>query len=116
MQRRAFVFLFIALAAALVSAQHNRIDMVTPAAPELAPYGPNNIGVPSSAPANGPGVANYLHYNPYPNTAAPGQTFECEAGNEPLAEGRKVIGNTPGNQGIRTEGQTKGQLNAKKQN
>jgi virulence factor Mce-like protein len=75
--------------------------------------GPNNQGVPSSAPANGPGPANYLHYNPYPNTASPGQTFECEAGNEKYVAGRKVIGNSPGNQGIRTEDQTKGQLKSK---
>jgi len=78
--------------------------------------GPNNVGVPSSAPANGPGLANFLHYNGYPNTAGAGQTFECEAGNESYAAGQKVIGNTLGNQGIRTEDQTKGQLNAKKQN
>ena len=26
--------------------------------------------------------SNFLHYNPYPNTASPGQTRECEAGNE----------------------------------
>ena len=47
--------------------------------------GPNNEGGPSSAPANGgvPGAQdNYLHTNPYPNTAAPGQPKECEAGNE----------------------------------
>ena len=36
------------------------------------PQGPNNEGGPSSAPANGPTVENYLHSNPYPNTAAPG--------------------------------------------
>jgi hypothetical protein len=75
--------------------------------------GPNNVGVPASAPANGPGVLNYLHYNPYPNTASPGQTFECEAGNENYVAGQKQIGNSPGNQGIRTEDQTQGQLNAK---
>ena len=28
---------------------------------------------------------NYLHYNPYPNTASPGQIRECEAGNETYA-------------------------------
>ena len=50
--------------------------------------GPNNEGGPSDAPANGPGRKNHLHVNPYPNTAAPGQTQECEAGNEPYAAGR----------------------------
>ena len=69
------------------------------------PQGPNNEGGPSSRPANGPGEDNYLHTNPYPNTASPGQTRECEAGNEPFLRGRKVIDNTPGNQGLRTSGQ-----------
>jgi virulence factor Mce-like protein len=69
-----------------------------------APLGPNNEGMPSSAPANGGGEeGNYLHVNPYPNTAAPGQTRECEAGNEPYIVGRQMIGNVPGNQGTRTE-------------
>jgi virulence factor Mce-like protein len=66
------------------------------------PTGPNNEGSPSSAPANGPGT-NYLHANLYPHTASPGQTKECEAGNEPWLAGRKVVGNVPGNQGTVTE-------------
>lgn len=68
------------------------------------PVGPNNEGSPASAPANGGGTdpRNYLHVNMYPNTAAPGQTFECEAGNEPYAQGQTSIGNIPGNQGINT--------------
>ena len=49
------------------------------------------------------GRHNHLHVNPYPNTAAPGQTQECEAGNERYAAGQTVIGNTPGNQGTKTE-------------
>ncbi|MGZ5332865.1 MAG: MlaD family protein [Solirubrobacterales bacterium] len=70
------------------------------------PAGPNNEGGPSSAPASGGGAGdNFLHYNPYPNTAAPGQTFECEAGNEKFAVGQTVIGNVPGNQGTVTEEQ-----------
>jgi virulence factor Mce-like protein len=68
------------------------------------PQGPNNEGSPSSAPANGPTTDNHLHANPYPNTAAPGQTRECEAGNEPYASGRTVVGNASGNQGITTDG------------
>jgi phospholipid/cholesterol/gamma-HCH transport system substrate-binding protein len=71
------------------------------------PSGPNNIGSPSSAPANGPTLANHLHYNPYPNTAAPGQPKECEAGNETYNPAATVIGNVPGNQGTETEGQPK---------
>jgi hypothetical protein len=68
-------------------------------------YGPNNEGSPSRAPANGPNRVNFLHFNPYPNTDAPGQETECEAGNERYQPGQKVIGNTPGNQGARTAGQ-----------
>jgi virulence factor Mce-like protein len=70
------------------------------------PQGPNNEGGPSSAPANGgvPGKQdNYLHTNPYPNTASPGQPHECEAGNEKFIVGRQVIGNVPSNQGATTE-------------
>jgi phospholipid/cholesterol/gamma-HCH transport system substrate-binding protein len=43
-----------------------------------------------------------LHFDPYPNGAAPGQPHECEAGNQPYLPGR-VIGNVPGNQGTKTE-------------
>jgi len=78
----------------------------------MTPQGPNNEGGPSSAPANGGGPdpeANFLHSNPYPNTAAPGQTRECEAGNEVFRVGEKVIGNVPGNQGTVTEDQVEGQ-------
>jgi phospholipid/cholesterol/gamma-HCH transport system substrate-binding protein len=63
------------------------------------PLGPNNEGGPSSAPANGPNRDNFLHTNPYPNTASPGQPRECEAANEPFVAGRQAIGNVPGNQG-----------------
>jgi ABC-type transporter Mla subunit MlaD len=79
------------------------------------PLGPNNEGGPASAPANGGGGSldplrkNYLHTNPYPNTAAPGQTFECEAGNETYDIGKLSIGNVPGNQGITTELQIRSQ-------
>jgi virulence factor Mce-like protein len=70
------------------------------------PQGPNNEGSPASAPANGgvPGKQdNYLHSNPYPNTASPGQPHECEAGEENFLVGKQVIGNVPGNQGAKTE-------------
>jgi virulence factor Mce-like protein len=84
----------------------------------LAPDGPNNEGLPSSAPANGPSVDhtstagglapkpinnNHLHINPYPNVGGPGQPLECEAGNEPYTEGQTVIGNVPGNLGTKHE-------------
>ncbi|HET7485963.1 MAG TPA: hypothetical protein VFJ64_11400, partial [Solirubrobacterales bacterium] len=88
-----------------------------------APNGPNSEGRPASAPANGPeesaeeqkslitgeGKANHLHSNPYPNTDAPGQPKECEAGNEHYEIGVTKIGNTPRNDGIVTSGQTKKQ-------
>jgi virulence factor Mce-like protein len=72
------------------------------------PQGPNSESGPSSAPANDPAnPANHLHANPYPNTAAPGQNpKECEGGNEPYAVGQTIVGNTPGNQGTQTSGQT----------
>jgi hypothetical protein len=70
------------------------------------PQGPNAEGGPASAPANGgvPGQQdNYLHTNPYPNTASPGQTRECESGKEGFLVGQQVLGNVPGNQGATTE-------------
>jgi ABC-type transporter Mla subunit MlaD len=71
----------------------------------LSPSGPNNEGLQAAAPANGgsedrsgPGGPiipdNYLHYNPYPYVAGPGQPQECEAGNEHYVAGKVVIGNT----------------------
>lgn len=76
------------------------------------PQLPNSEAGPASAPANGPPAPpgtpiiqaslvddSFLHSNPYPNTHAPGQTPECEAGNETYLPGRQVIGNQPGNQG-----------------
>jgi phospholipid/cholesterol/gamma-HCH transport system substrate-binding protein len=68
---------------------------------------PNSENGPSAAPANSSTFEgnNYLHANPYPNTASPGQPRECEAGNENFIPGRTVIGNDPGNQGIKKEGQ-----------
>jgi virulence factor Mce-like protein len=71
--------------------------------------GPNNEIGPASAPANGPNEENHLHSNPYPNTASPGQTRECEAGNERYSEtrGQTTIGNPPGNQGTKTQDQPK---------
>jgi hypothetical protein len=83
-----------------------RFQIVAQPADDLnAAPGPNNEGGPSSAPADGPGRANRLHFNPYPNTAAPNQERECEAGNERFAAGQTVIGNPSGNQGTRTSGQ-----------
>ena len=78
------------------------------------PKGPNSEGTPSSGIANGGGDGkNFLHSNFYPNTAAPGQVRECEAGNEPFIAGRPVVGNVPGDQGINTRDKSKEQLKGK---
>jgi hypothetical protein len=74
----------------------------------VAPNGPNNEGGPAGKPAAGPARDNFLHTNPYPNTASPGQdTRECEAANEPYAVGKQSLGNVPGNQGTSTEKTTR---------
>jgi ABC-type transporter Mla subunit MlaD len=76
------------------------------------PQNPNSEAGPSSAPANGPAADrikeplredSFLHSNPYPNTAAPGQPHECEAGNEKYVPGKQVIGNDPTLQPAKTE-------------
>lgn len=72
--------------------------------------GPNGSAGSASAPANGGGPqpeANYLHANPYPNTAQPGSTPECEAGREDFQAGRQQIGNPPGSQGTATDSTTR---------
>jgi virulence factor Mce-like protein len=73
------------------------------------PEGPNSEAGPSSAPANGPNTDNHLHFNPYPNTGAPGQPNGCEAGNEKYAHGETVIGNASAvyGEGKTTRGQVK---------
>jgi ABC-type transporter Mla subunit MlaD len=77
--------------------------VTTPVAPDGGPA-PNGEGGPSGAPANGGGRAidgadpNFLHVNPYPNSAAPGQPRECEAGNDGgfrYERNKQAIGNVP---------------------
>jgi virulence factor Mce-like protein len=68
--------------------------------------------VPSQSPflSTAPGGGNNhgpLHANPYPNTAAPGQTRECAAGNERYSPYQPLIGNPPGNVGVQTEKTTR---------
>jgi ABC-type transporter Mla subunit MlaD len=48
-----------------------------------------------------------LHFDPYPNTASPGQPAECSAGKEPYSPNVAVIGNPTKNVGTATE-QTSG--------
>lgn len=85
----------------------------------ILPNATNSEGGPASAPANSdppPFVPspeqrfqttsdknNRLNSNPYPNTAAPGQVQECEAGNENFSVGAARIGNDPANNGLVTE-------------
>jgi virulence factor Mce-like protein len=83
--------------------QGNWLNFMTWSAPE----GPNNEGSPSSGPANGPNRDNHVHFNPYPNTGAPGQPNGCEAGNERYATGQTVIGNASSVWGTTTRGQVK---------
>jgi ABC-type transporter Mla subunit MlaD len=79
--------------------------------PIITPQGPNNETGPSASPAagGGPDVVNssrnWLHVNPYPNAAGPGQTKECEAANEKFQPGRQVLGNIAGSQGTNTDEQ-----------
>jgi len=77
------------------------------------PTGPNAEGSPASAPANGPERENHLHYNPYPNTASPGQPRSCAAGNEVYTPGQTVIGNPPEKITTITDRQIKGQAEGK---
>jgi virulence factor Mce-like protein len=105
-----YVTLFLRNTASLLS-ESIGVGTVARAAPVLAPNGPNDEGLPSSSPANGPSVThkgpqvdnNHLHVNPYPNVGGPGQPLECEAGNETYTKGQAVIGNLPANVGTKHE-------------
>jgi virulence factor Mce-like protein len=44
-----------------------------------------------------------LHFDPYPNTASPGEPKECSAGKEPYSTSTSVIGNPAKNVGTATE-------------
>jgi hypothetical protein len=88
--------------------------------PIVAAQKPNSEAGPSSAPANGPPDDpdirkdpirdTYLHSNPYPNTAAPGQTTECESGLDSYVPKQQVIGNMPGNQGTAVDEPKRGDV------
>jgi len=70
------------------------------------PEGPNSESTFASAPANEAGSdRNHLHFNPNPQTAAPGQGKVCEAGNEKFVKGETVIGHAPELWGTTTHGQ-----------
>jgi hypothetical protein len=90
---------------ASLGAENVGIGTLDRAAIVLAPNGPNNEGYPSATYAHGPSVEkdffghlvnnNFLHVNPYPNVAGPGQPKVCEAGNEVFIPGQAVLGNLP---------------------
>lgn len=76
------------------------------------PQLPNSEAGPSSAPADGPSpdqikhltpveqslvLDSFLHSDPYPSTAAPGQANVCAAGNEKYVPGKTVVGAAPVN-------------------
>jgi ABC-type transporter Mla subunit MlaD len=65
------------------------------AAPSSTPY--------TSTSAAGGNKHGPLHFDPYPNTAAPGQPLECSAGKEPFSPNQAVIGNPTKNVGTATE-------------
>jgi ABC-type transporter Mla subunit MlaD len=65
------------------------------AVPSQAPY-----TTPSTNPQQSHGP---LHVDPYPNTASPGEVYECSAGNEPYSGRAARIGNPPGDVGTKTE-------------
>jgi hypothetical protein len=88
-----------------LGAENVGIGTLDRAAIVLSPNGPNNEGYPSATYAHGPSVEkeffgnpvnnNFLHVNPYPNVAGPGQRKVCEAGNEVFIPGQAVLANLP---------------------
>ncbi|MGH2835446.1 MAG: MlaD family protein [Solirubrobacteraceae bacterium] len=65
------------------------------AAPSSTPY--------TSTSLDGGNKHGPLHYDPYPNTASPGEPAECSAGKEPYSPSTAVIGNPTTNVGTATE-------------
>ena len=71
----------------------------SPSALPYTSYGAEGEGGPSGT-ENKHGL---IHYDPYPNTAAPGEADECSAGNEPYSASTAVIGNPATNVGTGTQ-------------
>ena len=65
------------------------------AAPSSTPY--------TSTSTDGGNKHGPLHFDPYPNTASPGEPAECSAGKEPYSTSQAVIGNPKKNVGTATE-------------
>ncbi|HET9592090.1 MAG TPA: hypothetical protein VFP17_04170, partial [Solirubrobacterales bacterium] len=82
----------VANAASQGNSNGNWLQFISFAPPE----GPNSESTFASAPADDPAdKANHLHYNPYPQAAAPGQKKVCEAGNEKYVRAQTIIGHSP---------------------
>ena len=69
-------------------------------------------GAPSSTPYTSTSTAGGtqhgpLHFDPYPNTASPGEPAECSAGKEPYSPAAAAIGNPKTNVGTATEKTTR---------
>ncbi len=104
--------------AAEVSSTGNSVGKWVRAISVLPPVGENAEGGPAAGPANGgapsPGYpanrGNFLHSNPYPWTAAPGQPRVCAAGNEFYTPDVQVIGNGDAERTVLTNDQTQKQL------
>jgi virulence factor Mce-like protein len=94
----------IANAASQGNSNGNWLQFISFAPPE----GPNSESTFASAPANDPAnPESHLHFNPNPQTAAPGQGKVCEAGNEKYVKGKTVIGRAAALWGTETRGQVK---------
>ena len=73
-----------------------------------APGGPNTEGRSVDRTRQRPEPEHLLARQPVSeHRRRPGQTKECEAGNEDYVSGRQHIGNVPGNQGTVTADQPK---------
>jgi len=70
------------------------------------PEGPNSESSFAAAPSDDPDSReNHTHFNPIPQTAAPGQKNVCEAGNEKYIPGETVIGHASELWSTETRGQ-----------
>jgi virulence factor Mce-like protein len=106
---------------ASLTSESDAVGSMLSIGPMALPLTQGSEGGPAAVPANGPPPPpgsspseisllqdSYLHSNPYPNTAAPGQPAECEAGNEGYRRGvngvnQQAIGNPANAGGLVTE-------------
>jgi ABC-type transporter Mla subunit MlaD len=120
-----YLTLFFANAASTIS-EADTIGTRIRVNPMALPLFAGSEAGPTSVPANGPALPpnaptrekslaydSFLHSNPLPNTAAPSQERECEAGNEDYPTfnlvNKQEIGNLAGNQGTFTQWTRRGE-------